>query len=334
MKTSTLSRRRSLLGLGALGTTPALLLCPASAQSPLPDKALRVLVGFVANGGTDIICRKICTPIERRLGRRIIVENRPGALGAIPGEVVQKSPPDGSTVAYLSSTTLVSKLLVKDFPFDPVTEVTPLSLAGTWPMAVAVSPKLGISTFDEYLKWLKDSKDPRHLKLGSTASDGFLEVFGRLIGKAVGVTIETTTYRGAAPMAHDLQEGRLSSAVSGAVSLVPDHRGGRLRLLMTTGPKRLVAAPNVPTARELGFAELEDTEWFAFFISAKTPGPLIAEWNKQVRAVLSDRRLIDELTQLGLDAETSTPEEAVARLASHLALWKDRIKVVGMEPAN
>jgi tripartite-type tricarboxylate transporter receptor subunit TctC len=119
MKPPILSRRLLLAGSAA---APLLLPESGQAQTTLPDKALTVLVGFAANGGTDTIARAIVPAIERRVGRHTTVSNRPGSSGAVPGEVLKKDSGDGSTVAFLASTTLISKLATHDFPFDPLTE--------------------------------------------------------------------------------------------------------------------------------------------------------------------------------------------------------------------
>jgi len=324
--------RRSLLA-GAACTSLLTPLSRAHAQTTLPDKGLQLLTGFVTGGGTDIIARRIAVAIERRVGRHVVVANRPGGVGSVPGEMLKKDSGDGSVVALLASTTLVSGLMIPNFPFEPLTDLAPISLAGTWPMALAVSPSLGIRTFEEYLSWAKDG-DAKRRRLGSTASDGFIQAFSLMVGKAMDIKFEPAPYRGSAPMVNDLKDGRLDAAVSGLVSLLEHHRGGRLRLLMTTAPQRLETLPHVPTVRELGYAGLEDLEWFAFFASAKTPAPLIDEWNRQITAVLTDQAQIVELAQFGMKAQTSTPQETAARVVSHLKLWKENMLGVGMQPTN
>src|SRR3954469_2182237 len=115
-------RRRSFLDLAAAAASGA------RAETTLPDKTLHLLVGFQANGGTDVICRLIATQLERRLGRRVIVENKPGGSGGLPGQLVAKGPPDGTTLAFLASTTLVAKFGPTEFPFDPQRDLKPVSL--------------------------------------------------------------------------------------------------------------------------------------------------------------------------------------------------------------
>ena len=321
-------RRRSLFGLAAAASA-----LPARAETILPNKTLRLLVGFQANGGTDIICRQIATRLERRLGRHVVVENKPGGSGGLPGQVVAASPPDGTTLAFLASTTLVAKLGPTEFPFDPIKDLAPVSLAGTWPMGLAVSPKIDVATFAEYLAWLKSGEADRQ-KFGNTASDGFINAFNRMFSTELGVTMQAVTYRGTGPMVNDVAEGKLPAAVSGVVSLLEHHRGRRLKILMTTGVKRLDVAKDIPTARELGFPGLEVTEWFGFFATPGTPEPLIAEWNRHITAVLADPNLIGSLAQVGMDGGSSTPQQARNHLDRHLKEWRQRMLAVGMQPSN
>jgi tripartite-type tricarboxylate transporter receptor subunit TctC len=167
------------------------LLAPAAhAQNALPERGIRIMVGFQANGGTDIIARLIATQLQRRLGRQVTVENKPGDSGAMPGELLKRGSSDGSSLAYLASTTLVSRLGEANFPFDPLVDLAPVSLSGNWPIGLAVSPKLGISTFEEYLKWLKTGDAADRHKLGNTASDAFIQVFNLMFSKALGVTLK------------------------------------------------------------------------------------------------------------------------------------------------
>ena len=322
-------RRRTFL-LAAPGVLP---ITATTAQTSLPDETLDILVGFQATGGLDILARRIAARLEGRLGRRVVVDNRSGAAGAMAGELLTRQPADGTAVALLASTSLLTKLTRRDFPFDPVNELAPVSLLGTWPIGLAVSPRTGLHTFEAYLAWIK-SDDKERRKLGNTASDVFVEAFDRMLDKEFGVNLNTVRYRGAGPMVNDLADARLPAAVSGMVSLLPHHRGGRLRILMTTGPERLAVAPDIPTAREVGVGGLQTVEWFGFFARAGTPQPLIDEWNRQLVAVMDNPAAVDELAQLGLQVTPSTPQELGARVVSHLKEWKARMIAVGLQPVD
>jgi len=327
-------KRRALIALGALAAplaAPAILSRPARARTTLPDTGLTILVGYVAGGGTDLVVRAIATQLEQRLGRHVVIQNRPGASGEIPGEILKKGPPDGSTIAILASTSLVSKLATKDFPFDPLTDLSPITLAGTFPIGLGVSPKLDLRSFDEYIAWLK-AGDAKRRRLGNTSSEAFIRVLNLLLDRSIGVSLDLADYRGAAPMVNDIAEGRIPAGAAAMTSMLVAHRGHRLRLLMTTGTKRLKVAPDVPTARELGYAKLEMEEWFAFFTAPGTPEPIVNEWNRQLGSAI--QAVADEVAEIGLTAATSTPAEVTALVAGHQKTWEARMKEVGMTPVE
>jgi tripartite-type tricarboxylate transporter receptor subunit TctC len=323
-------QRRSLLAIGALAA-PAILSGPARAGGVLPAKGMRFVVGFEPGGGADLAARAIAIQVERRLSRRITVENRTGASGAVPGELMKKGPPDGSQLALLSSTSLIAKLVTKDFPFDPLKDVAPVMQVGDFPIALAVSRKLGVSTFAEYLQWMKEGDSARH-KIAVSSNVAFIQVLNVILSKAIGETLEPVNYRGAVAAVADLEQSRIPASVNTVTSLLPSHRGGRVRILMTTGAKRLSVANDIPTASERGYPQLDMREWFAFFAPPATPKPIIAEWNRQLGLAMSDTAVGDALRPLGLEIETSTPEELGARVASHQKEWETRMRTAGMEP--
>jgi tripartite-type tricarboxylate transporter receptor subunit TctC len=323
-------KRRSLIAFGALAA-PALVPGLARAQSVLPNRSVRIFVGFEPGGGADLTARAVATQLERRLSRRVSVENRTGASGAVPGELIKKAPPDGSQLALLSSTTLVAKLATKDFPFDPLKDVAPVMQVGDFPIALAVSRKSGLTTFEEYLKWLKEG-DAQRRKIAVSSNVAFVQVLNVLLSKAIGESLEVVSYRGAVAAVADLEESRISASVNTVTSLLPSHRGGRVRILMTTGAKRLAVASDIPTASELGYPKLDMREWFGFFAPPATPPSIISELNNRLSLAVGDPAVGDVLRPLGLEIETSTPAEFAARVASHQTEWEVRMRTAGMQP--
>jgi tripartite-type tricarboxylate transporter receptor subunit TctC len=324
--------RRSLLTLGALAA-PATGAGIARAQGALPDKAIRIFIGFEAGGGADSIARAIAIQLQRRLGRRVSVESRTGSFGALPGEVVRKGPADGSQLALLSSTTLVSKIATKDFPYDPITDLAPVTEVGTFSVAFAVSPALGVETFADYILWLK-SGDARRRRIAVSSNTAFVQVLNTILAQSTGETLEPVPYRGVVPMANDLQEGRIPASVNTVTSLLPVHRGGRCRILFVTGSKRLAVAPNIPTAPELGYRKLDMEEWFAFFAAPTTPQPIVETWNRTLRALIEDPDVVGELRPLGLEVATSSPDAIAAQIESHRRQWEARMRSAGLQPIN
>ena len=323
-------RRRSLLALGSL-TAAAIVPGVARGQGALPDRPIRIFIGFEAGGGADAVARAIATRLERRLGRRVSVESRTGSFGAVPGELLRKGPADGSQLALLSSATLVSRLATRDFPFDPVNDLAPVTEVGTFSIAFAVSPLLALESFADYIAWLKVG-DARRRRVAVSSNAAFVQVLNFLLAQSTGETLEPVSYRGAVPIVNDLQQGRVPASVNTVISLLPAHRGGRCRILFLTGRKRLAVAPAIPTAIELGYPKLDMEEWFAFFSAPATPPTIIAAWNRELRAAIEDPDVAGELKPLGLEIATSSPDGLAARIDAHRRAWEARMKSAGLQP--
>ena len=324
--------RRSFLVLGA-SAVPVATAGIAWGQNALPDKPIRLFIGFEAGGGADAVARAIAAELQRRLGRHVAVEIRAGSSGALPGEVVRKGPTDGSQLALLSSTTLVSRLSSKDFPYNPAVDLAPITQVGTFPIAFAVSPTLGIESFSDYLQWLK-AGDARRRRIAVSSNTAFVQVLNILLAQSTGETLEPVSYRGAVPMVNDLQDGRIPATVNTVTSLLPAHRGGRCRILFVTGEKRLAIAPNIPTAPELGYPRLDMEEWFAFFAAPATPPPILATWGRTLRAVIENGDVSDALRPLGLEVKISAAEDLTALIQRHQQEWTARMNAAGMKPIN
>lgn len=326
--------RRSLLALGASGAGASLPPATAIAQPAIPDKAVRLLVGFGTGGGIDLVARQLAPQLERRVGRHVSVENRPGGTGALAGEALRKGPNDGSHLALMPSTTIAARLVSNAYPFDPLVDVAPITTVASFAMAVAVSPRIDVSTFEDYLKWLKGGDGERN-RLGTVAlSDAFIELFGKMLTRELGTAMSIVGFRNSSGMFNDLESGRLPAVVAAVPSLLSGHRGGRLKILVVTGRTPVRVAPRLPTAAQLGLNGFDLREWYAFFTGGLAPHVAVDAWNGHMRAVIEDAQMKTQLTQLGLDVETSTPEECTGRIADYLRLWKSRLETFGVASVN
>lgn len=326
-------RRRTVVASAAL-TAPALLLGPAYGQGTRErEKELRIFVGFEPGGGADSVARTIASQLQRRISRRVIVENRPGQFGALPGELVRKSEPDGTSLALLSSTTLVSRLASKTFPFDPVKDLAPVTKVGNFAIAFAVAPQLGLDTFKDYLDWIRQG-DPARRRIAVSSNTTFIDVLNVLLRRSIKEPLEPVHYRGITAILGELRDGRVPATVNTMTSLLPPHRGRRARILMATGTRRLSVAPNIPIGPELGYPSLDMEEWFAFFAQRATPAPLLAQLNKRLRSVIDDREVVELLKPIGLEVETSEPEELAKLIEAHRVSWQLRIAATGVQASN
>jgi len=324
-------KRRTCLAAGLLAA-PALLTGAALGQNLQRERDIRIFVGFEAGGGADSVARAIAVQLQRRLSRRIVVENRSGLFGAVPGELIKKAGPDGSELALLSSTTLISRLTTKGFPFDPTKDLSPITKVGNFSIAFAVSPALGIATFKDYVDWIGQG-DPQRRRVAVSSNTTFVEVLNVLLRRSIGVTLEPVYYRGVVPILGDLRDGRIPATVNTLTSLLPPHRGRRARILMTTGSRRLSAARDIPTALELGYQTLDMEEWFAFFASPATPAPMVAQLNGRLRAVIEDREMVELLKPLGLEVDSSSPAELAELIDTHRRAWQARLVDTGVAAA-
>lgn len=326
---SKITRRSTLALTGAVLAAP--LASVRAQQSGLPDKPLRILVGFPAGGGTDVMARFLGEALKQRTGRNVLIDNKTGASGTIAVENLKNSPPDGTTIAYVPSASIVQKLTMASVPFDPMTDIMPITLAGTVQTAFCVSPAIGVNNLKEYIEWLK--ANPTRHSFGTTALGSFTHFFGVMAGREFGIPLEPVPYRGAAPLIADLQGGHIAAGCGGITDFLDHHRAGKVKVIFTSGLKPTTAAPEIPTATQLGYPRLNILGWYVFFAPAKTPAPLIDAWAKELKTVLALPEINAKLVGLGLDVETSTPAEFTQRMTTDLARWKTIIDAIGYKPS-
>jgi tripartite-type tricarboxylate transporter receptor subunit TctC len=324
--TRTIGRRTSLALAGAALAIPV----HGRADSALPDKPLRILVGFPAGGGTDVMARYVGEALKQRTGRNVIIDNKGGASGTIAVADLKNAVPDGTTIAYVPSATIVQKLTMASVPFDPATDIVPITLAGTVQTAFCVSPTIGVNTLPEYIEWLK--KNPARHTFGTTALGSFTHFFGVMAGREIGIPLEPVPYRGAAPLVADLQGGHITAGCGGLTDFLEHHRAGKVKLIFTSGARPPTAAPEIPTASQLGYPKLQILGWYVFFAPARLPQPLLDAWAAELKAVLALPDITRKLTELGLDVETSGSKEFHDRMMADLARWKEIIDEIGYKP--
>jgi tripartite-type tricarboxylate transporter receptor subunit TctC len=322
-----LSRRVILAAPAVLGISSSF------AQSVLPARGIRIVIGYPVGGGTDEMARLIAASLQRRLSRSITIENKPGNAGAAVGEILKRAPTDGSVLGFMQTATLIGKLTSKTYPFDPLTDVLPLTLAGTYPTAFAVSRKLDLSTLADYGKWLQNAPSEQ-ARFGTTSVNTLIHLFGLMIGKALGRPLEAVYYKGASPLVTDLQEGRIPAGSGGLTSFLQHHRGARLRILVTSDDKRSKTAPDIPTVAELGYPGLELQNWYGFFGPTGLSPEVAAAWERELRATLDERDTAEQLSQLGLEVETSTGKECAERLAADMVRWQSMLDTFGLKATN
>ena len=232
----------------------------------------------------------------------------------------------------MPSATVVQKLTMASVPFDPQTDIAPITLAGTVQTAFCVSPTLGVNSLKEYIEWLK--KNPTRNNFGTTAMGSFTHFFGVMAGQAIGIPLEPVPYRGAAPLVADLQGGHVPAGCGGITDFLEHHRAGKVKVIFTSGQKPTTSAPEIPTVTQLGYPNISILGWYIFFAPPKTPPALIEAWGTELRAVLKLPEIEKKMTEFGLDVETSTPAECSQRMAADFKRWKEILDSIGYKPSN
>lgn len=324
-----LPRRRTLLLSSAL-------LSPFAARGSaqvLPDKALRILVGFAAGGGSELMARVIAPQLERRIGRRVSVQNKPSGADITAGTMFRQDLEQGLVVAFMPTTTLPTAAGGSPFPFDSQSRLVPLTSAGPLQLAVAASPETGAKTFADYVAWMKERPAER-TRFGISATDAYLKTYALMIGRAIGVTFEIVSHRGSGALVKALMEGSVSAGVGSVTTLLEHNFGGEVKILATSGARRARVLRDVPTVVELGYPALELQDWYGFFASSLSPTDILEAWNRQLHYVLHDREVMAGLAQLGCDVDTFTQAEAAELLAANQAAWKRRMEAMGVKAGD
>ncbi len=320
--------RRHLIQSAGASALLATLGQHAMAQNQ--PELLRIITGFAAGGTSDTICRRVATQVAPGYAKTAVVENRTGAGGQIAIQFVKSAAPDGTTMLQTPTSMLtIYPHIYKKLAYDPVVDLAPVSLGCVFDFGLAVGPSvpLSVKTVPEFLAWAK--ANPIGANFGSPAAGSTPHFIGALLGKSAGVELKHAAYRGTQPAMLDLLGGNISS-VSGPIGDLTQHLpSGKIRILGVSGSKRSRFAPDVPTYEEQGIKEGTHSEWFAFFLPAKTPAETVNRLNAALKSALANKDVIDGLAGFGLEAMSSSPAELADIIKRDTAKWAPIVKAVG-----
>jgi tripartite-type tricarboxylate transporter receptor subunit TctC len=329
-----LDRRRfaALCGASALTSmfVPALAgKSLAQGASNFPNRYVRLVVPFPPGGGTDAISRVLAGTLSNLWGHQMVVENKGGGATSIGTETVAKADPDGYTVLLQSMPLAVNKFLFKTLPYDPVADLAPVSLICDYPNVMAVpvtSPAHSVKEFIEYAK-----ANPGKVTYASSGHGTSVHLSGELFNKMTGLKLLHVPYRGAGPALNDLIPGRVDVMFNNIGAVMPLIQGGKLRALGITSSMRAVALPDVPTVSESGIPGFDVSAWYAMFVPAKTPEPVIRKMHADTVKALTEPATKARLEQLGVGVIGSSPEELRTHLAAEMTKWSVIIEEAGIK---
>jgi tripartite-type tricarboxylate transporter receptor subunit TctC len=303
-----------LWGCGVLGV---------QAQT-FPTKTLRIVVPFGAGGVADLTARTVAQKMSEGLGQSVVIDNRPSAGGIVAAEMVAKAEPDGYTLLLMSNANAVSAGLFKTLPFDPVKDFTAVSLMGTFDLAIVTSSESRFQTLSDLLAWAK--ANPGKLNIGSINIGSTQHLTAELFKSVAGLDAQVIPFNGTPAVMTALRGGQIDVAVEVLSPVLPQIKGGALRALAVMGPKRNVALPQVPTAREGGVPNLVSTSWNGLGVPAKTPQAVVDRLSKEVNAALQTPAVRQKLVELNVEPHPSTVLQAQDWLQTEIKRWGDVIQ--------
>jgi tripartite-type tricarboxylate transporter receptor subunit TctC len=318
-------------GLIASGVAALSLVSRSAAQASWPQRPVRLVVPFPPGGGTDNVGRILSARLAEVWGQQVIIENRGGAGSNIGNEVVARATPDGYTILFAAFPLATNKFIYASLAYDPVADLAPITLIGTFPNILVVPNASPAKSVRELIDHAKAQK-AGDVTFGSSGIGTSPHLNGELFMRKAGFEMTHIPYRGAGPAIIDLVGGRLTLMFNTTGSLMPHVRSGRLRALAVSSAKRFSAEPTIPTVAESGVPGFDVSSWYGLFAPARTPPDIVRKLNADAVAVMREPEIRQKIEALGLEVVGSTPEEMAAFLKAEMVKWEPVIKAAGIKP--
>ena len=294
-----------------------------------PNKPIRLVIPYPPGGGNDTLGRLVAQRLSTSLGQQVFVDNKPGAGGNLGTELVARAKPDGYTltlgfVANMAMTPHMGKL-----GYDPIKDFAPISMVAQGYQILVVNPAFPAKTVAELVSLAKAK--PGEINFASGGNGSPLQMSAELFKIAAGIDIMHIPYKGSSPAAAAVLAGDTQMVFGGVVSSLPFVKTGKLRALAVTSPKRIDAAPEVPTMTELGYPGVVASSWYGLFAPGGTPPAIIDKLNKEMVALGKNPEHRAQLEKQGQEAVYSTPDELANYVKSESAKWSRVIKTAKIE---
>lgn len=310
-------QRKTFLALAL--ALPFMLPWPAQAAPDWPTRPITLVSSFPAGSGNDLVARALVPGLSDALGQQIIVENRPGAGGAIGAQYAARAKPDGYTV-FLASLSFSVLPNVMELGFDPGKDLRAVSLVGEQAMALVVPPKLPVASMQDLVAFAK--AHPGKLNYASAGTGSIGHLTGELLKNERAIDIVHVPFKGTPEALTAIMTDEVQLALVAMPAAEPQIRAGKVKVLGVTGAQRQPTLPKVPTMAEAGFASMGDSVWYAVLVPAGTPAAVVATLNAALRRTLAQPATVDLMQRsASMQATSSTPQEADAYVHAQLAKW-------------
>lgn len=296
------------------------------AQSPaFPSKTIKIVVPNAAGGAADITARTVGQKLAEALGQAVVIENKPSAGGIVAGEMVARAEPDGHTMLLISSGTAVSASLFKNLPFDTVKDFTPVSKLATFDLVIASAEGGRFKTFAELLAYGR--ANPGKLNIGTPQVGTTQNLAAELFLSSSGLSAQIVPFNGTPPVITALRGGSVDAMIEIVGPLMPQIKSNAVRPLALLGDKRSASMPDVPAVREAGgsLAKFQASSWNGLAVPSHTPREVVLRLSREIQTIMEMPDVKKRLSDVNLNAQGSTPEQAAEVLAADIRRWHDVI---------
>ena len=312
-----------------LAFTAAMALAAAAAAQNFPSRPITIVVGFEPGGGTDTTARIVAKALGDQLGQQVIVENRAGAGGTIGVAHVAKETPDGYTIVLANVGALTANPFIMHLTYDPLKDLTPISMACIFANVFVVQPSLGVKTLADYVKLAKAK--PKTVTYASSGVGGAGHLAGELLAIVAKVQLVHVPYKGGGPAMRGFLSKEVDSFVATPVSSIKQIEAGKAVAIATTGSKRAELMPDVPTVAEQGYPGYEALNWYGFLGPAGLPKPIVERLHGEIAKALANPEVVAAMKKTGVEPQSSRPEEFAAYIKKEYDTWGKVIKQAGIK---
>ncbi len=320
--------RRQLLAASAAGLAAATGLIPR-ARAQVVSKPVRILVGFPAGGGTDMIARLLAERLRGPYASTVLVENKPGASARLAAEYVKNAEPDGSVLLFTPDFTMtIYPHSFRSLSYDPVRDFTPISPVARSMLTYSIGPAVpqNVKTLTDFVAWCK--ANPAKANYATTSAGGTPHFVGMMLANEAHVPMTAVHYRGGAPALQDLLGGHVPVSINPISETLPFARAGTVRVLAVTGSKRSSFLPEVPTIREAGYNVVSDS-WLGLLAPARIPAATVNALSAAIGEAVKSPQMVESLAKIGNEPTFQTPAQFAETIKADIVRWGPIVKASG-----
>ena len=312
----------------ALAQTASTAPSRATGTGDWPAKAMHMIVPFPPGSSPDLIARMLGEKLGTALGQPVIVENRPGAGGNLGTALVARAAPDGYTIGLsIGGPLAVNTVLYSKLPYDPFTDLAPITLVAASPNVLVVDPKLGVGSVKEFVALAKSQ--PGRLNYGSVGNGSASHLTMELLKTQAGIDIVHVPYPGSPQVNTAIAGGQIAAGFVVPATAMPLVQGGRMKALAVTSSARSAVLPELPTVAEAGFPGFQSTAWLGMVAPAKTPGPIVDRISAELVRIIRSDEVRNRMRNIYFQAIGTTPGGLATLMREEVERWGKVIKQTG-----